>query len=100
MYRSWLTQTYGTTAAERAFWAQALPELALALPAHQALVQRCLQPAQILQVSEAGVALGFAYEALAKPLTHPGLKKQIEQTLSAVARRTVQVRYAVIPDAP
>jgi len=51
-------------------------------------------------VSETEVVLGFAHDYLAKPLTHPGIKKRIEHTLSAVAGRTVQVRYEVIQPRP
>jgi len=97
-YRAWLNQTYGITQLTLDFWRRALVELEFAFALHQDVFQRYLQKAEILQVTEEVVRLGFSNEYLVNHLTHPGTKKLIERTISSVAGRTVQVCYEVIPE--
>jgi hypothetical protein len=96
VYRAWLDDTYGTTQQDFAFWEQALQELEFAFISHQDMFQRYIQVAEILKVTETEVHLGFQNEYLFNPLTHPGTKKRIERTLSAMAGHKVQVCYEVI----
>jgi hypothetical protein len=95
-YRKQLSQRYGTTADDVAFWEKALQELTYVF-AGQSMRLTDLSQAKILQRKEGVVLLGFCDESSKRQLSHPGTMKKIEKTLSQLVGQPLQVEYELVP---